>query len=114
MRRTIFFPALLGACALFAQSLFAQATPPTADNGEEQYPTAGAFLTLVVGDSNDVLNALAWVKANWEPSMVPMALESIRLMRDPIGRINLLETMEEKTNQSVSYTHLTLPTILRV
>ena len=73
MRRTIFFPALLGACALFAQSLFAQATPPTADNGEEQYPTAGAFLTLVVGDSNDVLNALAWVKANWEPGMVPMA-----------------------------------------
>ena len=100
MRRTIFFPALFAACALFAQSLFAQATPPTTDNGEEQYPTAGAFLTLVVGDSNDVLNALAWVKANWEPGMVPMALESIRLMRDPVGRITLLETIEEKTSQS--------------
>jgi hypothetical protein len=74
----------------------------TADSQPEGTEVALTFLEMVVGDQNAVQNGLSWIKANWEPGMVPMALETIRLVRDPTARIALLNVLQSNTGQTFS------------
>lgn len=79
------------------------ATAPATDQaGVAEKTVAGAFLALVLGGPDDIRNSLAWIDANWEAGMVPMALETIRLTRTPMARLNLLDTMQKHTGQTFS------------
>ena len=71
------------------------AQPSRAGLGERE--VSRAFLTLVVGEEADIVEAIDLIESNWEPSYLPMVLDVMRLIRNPAISATLLRLIETKT-----------------
>ncbi len=70
---------LVVACGILLV-LAAGAAHPRAESTDRA--VARAFLTLLVGEAGDKARAWELIETQWQPSFLPMALETIRLSRD--------------------------------
>ena len=61
------------------------------------------FLTLVVGEEGDIVDAIDLIESNWEPSYLPMVLDVMRLIRNPAISATLLRLIETRTGESHGY-----------
>ncbi|MDE0333468.1 MAG: DUF3179 domain-containing protein [Defluviicoccus sp.] len=62
-----------------------------------------AFLTVLVGEESDKARAWELIETQWEPSFLPMALETIRLTRDPEVSGVLLGIMDRETGAGLGH-----------
>ena len=62
-----------------------------------------AFLTLVAGEAGDTVDALDLIESTWEPSYLPMALEIMRLSRNPAVSAALVQSIENGTGEKHGY-----------
>lgn len=60
------------------------------------------FQAAFMGGTTSELG-LAHLKSRWQPSFIPMALESIRLSQQPDASLALLQLLAEKTGQPFGY-----------
>ena len=77
------------------------APPSRAELGERE--VSRAFLTLVAGEEGDVVDAMDLIESTWEPSYVSMALDVIRLIRNPAVSATLLRLVEIRTGEEHGY-----------
>ena len=70
-------------------------TPSRAELGERE--VSRTFLTLVVGEEGDIVEAIDRIESNWEPSYLSMVLDVMRLIRNPAISATLLRLIETKT-----------------
>ena len=75
--------------------LLAVAPSSRAELGDRE--ASRAFLTLVVGEEGDIVEAIDLIESNWEPSYLPMVLDVMRLIRNPAISATLLRLIETKT-----------------
>ena len=90
-------PAIRGLVIAFAvfATLAATAVHPRAETTDRA--VARAFLTLLAGEAHDKARAIELIETQWEPSFLPMALETIRLTRSAEVSSALVRTMERET-----------------
>ena len=81
--------------------LLVAAAPPRAEVGERA--VSRAFLTLVAGEEGDIVDAMDLIESTWEPSYVSMALDVMRLMRNPAVSATLLRLTESKAGGEHGY-----------
>ena len=81
--------------------LLVGAAPPRAEVGERA--VARAFLTLVAGEEGDMVDAMDLIESTWEPSYVSMALDVMRLSRNPAVSATLLRLVEDKIGGEHGY-----------
>ena len=77
------------------------AAPPRAEVGERV--VSRAFLTLVAGEEGDMVDAMDFIESTWEPSYVSMALDVMRLVRNPAVSATLLRLVESKAGGEHGY-----------
>lgn len=61
---------------------------------------ASVFMDLLTGESDSADAGLAAIEKNWDMSLVPMVLESIRFSNSQVLREGLVKTLQEKTGQN--------------
>ena len=90
-------PAIRGLVIALGVSLMLAASPghPRAEIADRA--VTRAFLTLLAGEESDKARAWELIETHWQPSFLPMALETIRLTRDVEVSDVLLSIMERKT-----------------
>ena len=81
--------------------LLAAAAPSRAEVTERG--VTRAFLTLVVGEEGDMVDAMDLIEATWEPSYLSMALDTIRLIRNPAVSATLLRLVETGVGETHGY-----------
>ena len=81
--------------------LLVAATPARAEVTERA--VTRAFLTLVAGEEGDRVDAMDLIESTWEPSYLSMALDAMRLVRDPAVSRALLQVMERKSGGGHGY-----------
>ena len=81
--------------------LFVGAAPLRSEVGERA--VARAFLTLVAGEEGDMVDAMDLVESTWEPSYLSMALDVMRLSRNPAVSATLLRLVEGKVGGERGY-----------
>ena len=81
--------------------LLAVAAPPRAEVTERG--VARAFLTLVVGEEGDIVDAMDLIESTWQPSYLSMTLDVMRLIRNPAISATLLRLIEVKTGEEHGY-----------
>ncbi len=91
---------LLVAFGVFAM-LAASAVQPRAETTDRA--VVRAFLTLLVGEASDKAGAWETIETQWEPSFLPMALETIRLTRDLEVSSVLVSIMERKAGAGLGH-----------
>ena len=62
-----------------------------------------AFLTLIAGEEGDMVDAMDLVESTWEPSYLSMALDVMRLIRNPAVSATLLRLIETKVGGEHGY-----------
>ena len=62
-----------------------------------------AFLTLIAGEEGDMVDAMDLVESTWQPSYLSMALDVMRLIRNPAVSATLLRLMETKVGGEHGY-----------
>ena len=62
-----------------------------------------AFLTLVAGEQQDLPHALEVIRSTWRPSHLPMALDVLRLVRNPAASVALVQTMQRENGAEHGY-----------
>ena len=77
------------------------AAPSRAEVGERV--VSRAFLTLVAGEEGDMVDAMDFIESTWEPSYVSMALDVMRLVRNPAVSATLLRLIESKAGGEHGY-----------
>ena len=77
------------------------AAPSRAEVGERV--VSRAFLTLVAGEEGDMVDAMDFIESTWEPSYVSMALDVMRLVRNPAVSATLLRLVESKAGGEHGY-----------
>ena len=87
------------AIIIIAASFTSPAITHSQENASKEDLVTASFLALLVAPDKDREQALAYIKANWEPSFPVMMLEVIYLSRDPQFTGKLINTLEEKTGQ---------------
>ena len=81
--------------------LLVAAAPSRAEVGERV--VSRAFLTLVAGEEGDQVDAMDLIESTWEPSYVSMALDVMRLVRNPAISATLLRLVESKVGGGHGY-----------
>ena len=81
--------------------LLVGAAPTRAEVTERQ--VTRAFLTLVAGEEGDMVDAMDLIDSTWEASYLSMALDVIRLIRNPAVSATLLALVETKTGGEHGY-----------
>ena len=81
--------------------LCAGTAPLHAEFGERA--VTRAFLTVVVGEDGDKVDAIDLIDSTWEPAYLSMALDAVRLTRDPTVSGTLLQMMERKSGGGHGY-----------
>ena len=61
------------------------------------------FLTAVVGEDGDKVDAIDLIEATWEPAYLSMALDAMRLIRNPAVSAALLQAIAQKTGGEHGY-----------
>ena len=82
-------------------ALLVGSAPPRAEVGERA--VTRAFLTVVVGEDGDKVDAIDLIESTWEPAYMSMALDAMRLIRNPAVSAVLLQTMEQKVGGEHGY-----------
>ena len=82
-------------------TLLVGAAPLRAEVGERV--VSRAFLTLVAGEEGDMVDAMDFIESTWEPSYVSMALDVMRLVRNPAVSATLLRLIESKAGGEHGY-----------
>ena len=82
-------------------ALLVGSAPPRAEVGERA--VTRAFLTVVVGEDGDKVDAIDLIESTWEPAYLSMALDAMRLIRNPAVSAVLLQTMEQKVGGEYGY-----------
>ena len=85
----------------FCLVLLAGISPSRAEVGERE--VSRAFLTLVAGGEGDMRNAMHLIESTWEPSYLSMALDVIRLVRNPAVSATLLRLIARKAGGEHGY-----------
>ena len=62
-----------------------------------------AFLTLVAGEEGDRVDAMDLIESTWEPAYLSMALDTIRLIRNPAVSATLLRLVETRVGGEHGY-----------
>ena len=62
-----------------------------------------AFLTLVAGEEGGMVDAMDLIESTWEPSYLPMALDVMRIIRNPAVSATLLRLVETGTGGEHGY-----------
>ena len=62
-----------------------------------------AFLTLLSGEDKEIVDALDLIERTWQPSYVPMALEVIRMSRNPNVGVTLITLLERRAGGGHGY-----------
>ena len=75
--------------------------PSRAALGERE--ASRAFLTLVAGEEADIVEAMDRIESSWQPSYLSMALDVMRLIRNPAISATLLRLIEVKTGEEHGY-----------
>ena len=75
--------------------------PSRAALGERE--VSRAFLTLVAGEDADIVEAMDRIESSWQPSYLSMALDVMRLIRNPAISAALLRLIEMKTGEEHGY-----------
>ena len=70
------------------------AAPPRAEVTDRAVNRA--FLTLVAGEEDDMVDAMDLIESTWEPSYLAMTLDVMRLIRNPAVSATLLRLVESK------------------
>lgn len=99
-------PAWVLTCALpllFLVAAAAEATDSPATEALSPPPPVDAFLTLVVGRPDDHDDALNMIDSLWLPVSAPMALDAVRLARDPRIPGRLMKLLREHTGQRLGF-----------
>ena len=81
--------------------LLVGAAPLRAEVGERA--VTRAFLTLVAGEEGDMVDAMDLIESTWEPSYLSMALDVMRLSRNPAVSATLLRLVESKVGGEHGY-----------
>ena len=81
--------------------LASAALPSRAEVGERA--VTRAFLTLVAGEEQDIQGALEAIRSTWKPSYLPMALDVLRLIRNPAASVALMHTMQSEVGVEHGY-----------
>ena len=82
-------------------ALLAAAPPSRAEPGDRE--VSRAFLTLVAGEEGDMADATDLIESTWEPSYLPMALDVLRMIRNPATSATVLRIVESKTGGEHGY-----------
>ena len=82
-------------------ALCAGTAPLHAEVGERA--VTRAFLTVVVGEDGDKADAIDLIDSTWEPAYLSMALDAVRLTRDPTVSGTVLQMMERKSGGGHGY-----------
>ena len=77
--------------------LFVAATPARSEVTERS--VTRAFLTLIAGGEDDIVDAVDLIEATWEPTYLAMALDVIRLSRNPAISAALLRLVETNVGE---------------
>ena len=75
--------------------------PSRAEVGERE--VSRAFLTLVSGGESEIVDAMGLIESTWEPSYLSMALDVLRVIRNPAVSATLLRLIEIKTGEERGY-----------
>ena len=62
-----------------------------------------AFLTLIAGGEDDIVDAVDLIEATWEPTYLAMALDVIRLSRNPAISAALLRLVETNVGEEHAF-----------
>ena len=62
-----------------------------------------AFLTLIAGEEGDMVDAMDLVESTWEPSYLSMALDVVRLSRNPAMSASLMQLVANKVGGEHGY-----------
>ena len=62
-----------------------------------------AFLTLIAGEEGDMVDAMDLVESTWEPSYLSMALDVVRLSRNPAISASLMQLVANKVGGEHGY-----------
>ena len=62
-----------------------------------------AFLTLIAGEEGDMVDAMDLVESTWEPSYLSMALDVVRLSRNPAMSASLMQLIANKVGGEHGY-----------
>ena len=81
--------------------LLAAAAPSRAGDGERA--VIRAFLTLVAGEEKDMVDAMEVIGSTWTPSYLPMALEVLRLIRNPGVSAALMQVVQNEVGIEHGY-----------
>ena len=81
--------------------LCAAAVPARAEVTERE--VTRAFLALVAGEEGDMVDAMDLIESTWEPSYLSMALDVMRLVRNPAVSATLLALVEKKSGGEHGY-----------
>ena len=90
-----------GLVVAFGLLLTVATAAPRAEVGERV--VTRAFLTLVSGEEADMVDAMDLIESTWEPSYLSMALEVLRLSRNPATSAGLLQIMEGRVGGAHGY-----------
>ena len=81
--------------------LLVAAMPPRAEVTDRG--VGRAFLTLVAGEEGDMVDAMDLIESTWEPAYLSMALDVMRLIRNPAVSATLLRLIETKVGGEHGY-----------
>ena len=81
--------------------LLVTAAPTRAEVDERA--VVNAFLTLVAGEEGAMVDAMDLIESTWEPSYQSMALDAIRLIRNPAVSGTLVQLMGSKVGAGHGY-----------
>ena len=81
--------------------LMSALAPVRAEVGERA--VVRAFLTLVAGEEQDMAGAVDLIRSTWNPSYLPMALDVLRLIRNPSASVALMHTMQSESGLDHGY-----------
>ena len=96
-------PALRSLVVAFGIFLMLAATDARSRAETADRAVARAFLTLLVGGESDKARAWELIETQWQPSFLPMALETIRLTRSAEVSGVLVSIMERKTGAGLGH-----------
>ena len=91
--------------AATAVGIFLLLTVSTAHSREEigKRAVTRAFLTLVAGEETDMVDAMELIGETWRPSYLPMALEVLRLIRNPGVSAALMQVVQNEVGVEHGY-----------
>lgn len=88
---------------LFATVLLALISVTSVAQTPARKPVTDMFLSVLTGEPNEQLNALARIEKQWQPEFAPMTFETMALMRNRVGQGKLLELLRSHSGEQYGF-----------